>query len=1238
MNRENIMKGKHYIIILGFLTIVFILAGIVSETIYFSDFEYQFRTRKFNKILAEKGKIMEDCLDAMKPILAGADHHGSITENNLFSVAEQNRITILEYIDNKLVYWSDNDFDVPRFLTDSIFSRTIVFLQNGWFLPKMISAGNEKIVGLLRVRTEYSFENDIIKSGFNKEFKIAENVGFSTDREASPYHIFNSRGDYLFSLVFPEIKVKTYFIFIPLFLWGTSFILLILLTLEFARLLVSRGKKLLAVGLVLVIFSLIYFIFLITGKPHALFQTELFSPNRFYYNNFMPSLGHLLIISILAAVFANVFFRYFPLKELKPRGVVPDIFVITLLLIPGALLVTFYHMVFRELISTSNINFEAYKVLDITIFSIIGFTAVILLVLVPMLYLLKIFRVIRQFSPVLVFSSIVISLLAVVFVYHKDPVTLIALSVFYFVVALVLRRSAYAKVGLFNLTVIFSLIFGIYSLCFITLFSGKKTTEDMKIKAVSLSIENDPDAEFQFLDMWPEISKDTLLNSMMHTDYFDKDDVDRISRYLQDNYFGGYLSGYNFSLVLCRKDESLTVGPGNADFENCFRFFDEMIKMDGHRITGTNFYFIDNQGGRSYYICRLFYNTRGSNTNGLFIELYSDINIFQPGYSELLLDKRYHGYTGLKDYSFAKYINGELVLNTGDFVYDKTDAEYIDKITDYRVFNTDGYKNVLYKNGNTTVMISRPDLTVGDIIISFAYIFAYVLLFSNLFILLVRRPVVKRPNLLNFRQKLQFSFIGILLFSFLLIGIVVAYLTVNQFHTKHYENIKEKLNSVYVELDNRLSSEKQITADLRNNSYQSLNALLIRLSNTFNIDINLYDMNGYLVATSRPEIFLRNLTSRRINNAAFINLAELTKSEYIHKEKIGSLEYISAYMPFFSNNKKVIAYLNIPYFRMQSILAREISNLIVAIINFTLLLIVITVGLAVFISGRLTSPLKMLGGGLASVGVGKKSEHLVYRGTDEIGELVKQYNRMVDEIEESTQKLANSERENAWREMAKQIAHEIKNPLTPMKLNVQQLFKSWNDKVPGFDKLLERFTKNQIEYIDNLSSIASAFSSFAKLPGNNPVEVNLLDQIRTTLELFKNTDNVKFDVQWPAESKVMIYADREHLNSVFANLIKNGIQSIPPWKEGMIKVDMVVNSDKVVVSIADNGSGIPEYLRRKLFTPNFTTKSSGMGLGLSIARKYIENANGRIWFESEADKGSVFFVELPLIYTVEKPD
>jgi signal transduction histidine kinase len=156
------------------------------------------------------------------------------------------------------------------------------------------------------------------------------------------------------------------------------------------------------------------------------------------------------------------------------------------------------------------------------------------------------------------------------------------------------------------------------------------------------------------------------------------------------------------------------------------------------------------------------------------------------------------------------------------------------------------------------------------------------------------------------------------------------------------------------------------------------------------------------------------------------------------------------------------------------------------------------------------------------------------------------------------------------------------------------------------------------------------------MPGAKPVEVDLLEQVKTTLELFKNTANITFRVNWPHESRIIVYADKEHLNGIFSNLIKNGIQSVRSGRDGIIKISLDLKGDKVIVSISDNGTGIPDKLKRNLFTPNFTTKSSGMGLGLSIVKRYVESANGRVWFESEIDKGSVFYIELPLIYTVEK--
>ncbi len=1233
------MNGMRKILIPLLVTIVMVSLAIVSEKLYFTDFEYHFRTRVFNRVLAGKQAIMDQCLEDMKPILAKDDHHGSVSENNIFRIAEENNITLLEFLDEKLIFWSDNGFDVPYYLIDTLYTRPLIFLQNGWFLTKTIKAGNEMVVGLLRIRTEHGFTNDIIRNGFGKEFRLSENAGFSTDKNASEYHITDKHGNFLFTLLFPAKKEISYLIYIPVLLWLLALSVFITLLMRLINLLSVKSNSYFSILVLLICLILVYYLFLRTNHPLVFFLTELFSPYRFSLNSLIPSLGHLVLLSFLIAVFSFVFYRDFKFPGIFKRGKAGTIVFSSLLMTAGAFAVSIFQFLFSQLISTSNISFESYKVLELSWFSIAGFVSVLLLLLFPVFILLRIFNkdLVLKWYEVLI--SLVISHVLILILHYDDHSALIPLTVFWSVMVISIWLTSRRSSGLFNTTVIISLLSGFYSLYFITSLTEEKITENFKIHAVSLSTENDPEAEHLLLDIWPEISSDTILKNMMLPESFNthSEDVDRIYNYINQTYFGGYWGNYNFRIVLCSNEEMLRIGTGKTIMENCFGFFDARIKMDGHQLTGTEFYFIDNQGGRAYYLGRMFYKTSRRITHGLFIELYSDVNVFQPGYSELLLDKKYHKYAGLKDYSFAKYINGEIVLQTGDFPYDKTDREYVDDINDYRIFTSDTFRHVVYKNGNVTVVISRPVMTPGDYMISFAYLFAFIFVFLNLVIIIIRIPSFRALTSLNFRQKLQISFTGILLFAFIMIGIVVSVLTIQQYQLKYNENIREKLNSVYLELEGKLASERRISTDWRNATYSNLNEFLVKLSNIFNTDINLYDLNGYILATSRQEIFFRDLISRRIDNMALINMKDFTRSEYLQKEKIGKLEFFSAYVPFYNNEGHLIAYLNLPYFRMQSVLANEISNLLVAVINFTLLLVVITMSLSVFISGRLTAPLSMLSEGLASVELGKKSEHLFYRGSDEIGELVRQYNRMVEELEESARKLANSEREYAWREMAKQIAHEIKNPLTPMKLNVQQLLKSWYDKVPGFDKKLENFSRNQIEYIDNLSTIATAFSSFAKMPGNNPAEVDLTEQIRTSLELFRNTDNVRFDVEWPHESRVIVYADKEHLIGIFSNLIKNAIQSVPPGIEGVIGIKIETKGNKILVTISDNGTGIPEEIRKKMFTPNFTTKSSGMGLGLSIVKRYVENAGGNIWFESEGGNGTMFFVELPVKYTVEKP-
>jgi two-component system nitrogen regulation sensor histidine kinase NtrY len=1238
------MKENRRRLILVISAVLLLIGAMMAESIYFSDFEYRYRTRRFNRILAEKEKMMAECIEGMKPFLASGVPHGSMSEKRLFMLAAENEITILEYIDKKLVHWSDNEFDVPREIqNDSVFIKPIVFIQNGWFLPLTLQAGNEMVVGLMRVRTDYGFENDIVQNGFQKDFRIPDEVGFSTVKGNSEYNIYNTAGDFLFSLAFPSIKSNTILIVVPLILWTAFFVIIILLVLELVKMMADKGLKRPGIAASLAIFVLLYLFVLFTKRPAVIFRTGFFSPYIFSLNSLIPSLGHLLLISILGAVFSFCVYKYLPVKATGESKKIVDLTILSLLYSSGAMFSAILHFLFIHLISDSNISFETYRVMTLTFFSAAGFCSIILLALVPFFLVLKASQLFNVTLKRFILPFF-ISLIVLVSIFFSDPVSLLVIVLFFTGMVFLIILAGKKKIGYLNLTVLFSVLLGLYSLYVITVYSDKKNTENLKVQSLSFSTENDPEAEHLLLDMWPVINSDSALAVMMKADIFSQNDINRIqkdvnaiSTYVHEKYFAGYWGNFNVNIVLCKNDGPLRIGPAQDDIVNCFDFFYGRTRKYGHRLTGTDFYFIDYQGGRSYYIGRIFFDTSKGNTNGLFIELYSNVTIFQPGYSELLLDKKFRGYSGLKDYSFAKYINGKMVLNSGEFAYNKEDDDYIDKNSDYRYFNAGSYKHVLYRNGNATVIISRKRLTAGDIIISFAYLFTFILLFSNLLLMLIRKPEVKGYRSLNFRQKLQLSFIGILLFSFILTGVVVTSLTINEYRSKHYDTIREKLNSIYIELDNSLANEKNLSNDWRNSSYASLNELLVSLSNIFNTDINLFDLTGHLMATSREEIFYRNLTSRRMNIIALINVETLTKSEYIQTERVGRMDYLSVYVPLYNADNKVLAYLNLPYFRMQSILAREISNLVVVVINFTLLLILVTMGFAVFLGGRLTSPLLMLGDGLASVKLGKKVEHLSYNGTDEIAELVNQYNRMVDELEESTHKLANSEREHAWREMAKQIAHEIKNPLTPMKLNVQQLVKSWKDGPVRFKERLEDFARNQVEYIDSLSAIASAFSSFAKMPGTNPVDINLLEQIKTTLELFRNTDNVTFWVRWPHESKVFIYADKEHLNGIFSNLFKNSIQSIPAGRKGLIKVSLEIVRDKIIASVADNGSGIPEALQNKLFTPNFTTKSSGMGLGLSIVKRYVEGANGRIWFESEADKGTTFHIEFPLKYTVENP-
>jgi nitrogen fixation/metabolism regulation signal transduction histidine kinase len=263
----------------------------------------------------------------------------------------------------------------------------------------------------------------------------------------------------------------------------------------------------------------------------------------------------------------------------------------------------------------------------------------------------------------------------------------------------------------------------------------------------------------------------------------------------------------------------------------------------------------------------------------------------------------------------------------------------------------------------------------------------------------------------------------------------------------------------------------------------------------------------------------------------------------------------------------------------------------------------------------------------AKVQIGKYNEPIVYHSKDEIGALVKNYNEKLEELAFTAQQLAQSERESAWREMAKQVAHEIKNPLTPMKLSLQHLQRIYDPDDPNSKLKLDKVVSSIVEQIDSLTKIANEFSNFAKMPKENKSQMDVLPLIEHVYNVFEQ--EIEIEIINKAKN-TLIFGDKDLLLRVFNNLIKNAIQAIPENRTGLIKIRLQQDGNNLLLEIEDNGKGIPEEMWSKIFMPNFTTKSTGMGLGLAMVKQIIQLHEGEIWFESIENK-TIFFIRLPLL-------
>ncbi|RLD36219.1 MAG: hypothetical protein DRI74_09480 [Bacteroidetes bacterium] len=1128
------------------------------------------------------------------------------------------------YKDHKLIFWTNNHLLIPE--TDSSFSNTVSCMKIGphWLITEGLTNKNYTLVGINILHVDYSLQNEFLHDYFLESYDIKDNLKLSKNR--GEYEITDLNGKFLFSFTFEENRFLTghmpfllFFIFLLSYIFFVFSIDVILKKIKIINLSII-SKTIVFIGL-----SGIYLLFFSSiNFPSSLFQSPLFQPQLYSNLSLHTSLGSLFMISIWL-LSGTIYFNYnISFKTKKQKSILQQISLTLAVLISISLLYYGLYVLLCSLVFDSQINLEITAITKLSFYS---YTVIILIMFLQGSWFFISKKLIehtlsylnnkKYFILISFFTALLFGYLplqeGIISQFNQLFLFLYFLSVFY----LFYKKNK----AVFWQNVYFLFLFISISGVYYTNLSNQKEETIRKTGLSTYLLKNDPLLENHFLNEKQKLLTDSLLIYRLNNlDYSRDEIIDQIKQ----SYFLDAAKNYEISMVFCDTESQLLVLPENIETP-CFPFFDERIKQASDTIAENTLYLIDHHFRTKNYIGIIEFIQKGIKTK-LFVEFLSKYQPKELGIPALLSNARNWDLHFFSNYSYAYYFNGELSEWFGKYDYKQNLESYGQNvITKENYFSFENYSHFVYIQDNQNVLlVSKPNIPWLKKIASLSFLFLfYSLNISALFLLIHLSQNFSNLNI-GYQSRLQISMVAILLFSFVTIGLSSLYYLYYLNDEKNKSVLMEKAHSVLIELEHKL---QDIDEDYENES-EYLESLLIKFSQVFFTDINLYDLNGNLLASSRPQLFDAELISRRMEPNAFYNLGIMKSSKFMHNEQIGLQEFYSVYVPFRSVDNKTAAYLNLPYFAKQNEIEEEISGFLVAYLNIYMILILFTLALTILVSNYLSKPLKLLKEKIQRVRLETKNEKIEWNKKDEIGALILEYNRMVEELADSAEKLARSQRESAWREMAQQIAHEIKNPLTPMKLNIQYLEKSWNEDREGFDKKLKRIANNLTEQIDILSDIASQFSSFAAMEQIKTESIPVKSLLKSTIDLFIGHNQVHFKTQFP-EAEVFILADRNQFIRILNNLIKNAIQSMTEKSSAEIDIKLFTHYDNVVINITDNGCGISEAEKPYVFEPRFTTKTGGMGLGLALVKRMTENVNGNIRFESKENIGTSFILQFP---------
>ena len=489
-------------------------------------------------------------------------------------------------------------------------------------------------------------------------------------------------------------------------------------------------------------------------------------------------------------------------------------------------------------------------------------------------------------------------------------------------------------------------------------------------------------------------------------------------------------------------------------------------------------------------------------------------------------------------------------------------------------------------------------------------------------LLLSMKMILDRISL---RNRIYFSLTLLVVISFLIIGAVTIWYTHIENERYHNQRLERKEKAITSALNYFLEDKEEDIYALYTRSFHEK---IVELADIHGLEVNLYDMERKWIASSNFDYFDQGILPEILDDQLMQTIFD-NRGHYVTDRYIGDEDLLTAFTFVRGANEEPIALVSVPYFTSNEIQKNETYELLYRLGQIYLLLMLGALAIAFFLSNYITKSLQSITQKIRTLSLTEANEEINWETNDEIGELIIEYNKKVRELKSSAELLAKSEREGAWREMARQVAHEIKNPLTPMKLSVQQLERSWKDGKEDFSIRMKRFNETMTQQIDTLSDIATEFSNFARLNKSTPEKIELIKNLKNCVKLF---DGESIDIQFSSsDTKAEVLIDKTHFNRIFTNLITNAIEAISDGVAGHLNIAVSVKENEITVSLSDNGVGIEQEKLNRIFEPNFTTKSKGTGLGLAMVKGMLDAAQASITVRSITGEGSTFTLSFPKI-------